>query len=189
MGLEIGFSLPQPAVPSKEKPRIEPGPSAANLKTIERPELPVLSPQEAFASGADLGPVHDTPLRSDNHPSKVHTEIKVNGKVIARVFNSGGIEIAGEYRFLSEELNFAADKMVGPDLAQDRAERIKAALARHGAFVDEDQDPVAKLNALNAQQPIVEVIQAATAQTQEEWLKLKQEEGPINIGAFLSRSA
>lgn len=189
MGLEIGFSLPQPAFPLKEKPRVEPPAGAAPLKTIQLPERPVLSPKEAFASGADLGPPHDTPLRADNHPSKVHTEIKVNGKVIARVFNSGGVVIADEYRFLMEELNFGADKMVGPNLAQDRADRIKASLARHGAFVDNGQDAVAKLNAVTARQPIVEVLRARTAQTQEEWLKLKQEEGPINAGTLMSRSA
>jgi hypothetical protein len=151
---------------------------------------PPLSPEEALASDAELGPAYDGNKRADNHVSKIHTEIQVNGKTIARVYNGGSIEIADEYRFLSNELreSFASDRDVGPDLAEQRATHVKAALERHGVLAKDELDPDAMIAATRAKTPVVELLRASTAQTQEEWLEMKATETPMP-GAFLSMTA
>ena len=111
------------------------------------------------------------------------------GKVIARVYNTGGVEIADEYRFLSDEIDFAGDKMVGPDLAEDRANRIKAVLQRYGAVMNDEQDPVGMLTAAVTKAPILELLKADTALTQDAWLEEKAKQGPRDPGSFFSRSA
>jgi hypothetical protein len=127
----LSSSLAQPWTrPLTIEPRTPSTPE--DLKAAWRAKNPLLTPQQAFASGAESGPPSGDP-RADNHASKIHTEIKVNGKVIARTYNSGAVEIASEYSFLSEELDFGADKGVGPDLAANRAARINALLERYGA--------------------------------------------------------
>ena len=102
--------------------------SPEDMKAAWLAAHPVISPAQAFASGAELGPPGGSG-RDDNQTKNIHTEIKVNGKVIARIYNTGAVEIADEsHRFLSDKFDFAGDKMVGPDLAEDRANRIKAVL-------------------------------------------------------------
>ena len=142
-----------------------------------------LMPQEALRSGAELGPAYAGDSRADNHASKIHTEIKVDGKVIARIYNSGAAEIADEYAFLSDELGFQNDKMVGPDLAEDRAKRIKGTLQKYGAVMEDD------VSLTNLKAPILELLRAGTAQTQEEWQKYMAERGPLDPGTLFSGSA
>jgi hypothetical protein len=48
-----------------------------------------------------LPPAYDGNSRADNHVSKLHTEIKLDGKVIARFYNSGVAEYADEYGYLA----------------------------------------------------------------------------------------
>jgi len=150
---------------------------------------PVLSPQQALRSGAELGPAYNGDTRASNHVSKLHTEIKVDGKVIARVFNGGAVEIAGEYRFLSEELGFGNDKMIGPDLAEDRARRIKAVLQKYGAVMKDDLSPTDLLATQLVKIPVLELVRAATAQTQEEWVDEMAKQQPLDPGAFFSKVA
>ena len=102
---------------------------AEDMKAAWLAAHPVISPAQAFASNAELGPPGGSG-RDDNQTKNIHTEIKVNGKVIARIYNTGAVEIADEYRFLSDKIDFAGDKMVGPDLAEDRANRIKGRVAK-----------------------------------------------------------
>ena len=89
---------------------------------------PVISPAQAFASGAELGPPTGSG-RADNQTKNIHTEIKFNGKVIARIYNTGGVEIADEYRFLSDKIDFAGDKMVGPEFEKGLADMKKVSEA------------------------------------------------------------
>jgi hypothetical protein len=163
-------------------------PTAEEMKAIWLADHPVISPADAFASGAELGPPSGDGL-ADNQTKNIHTEIKVNGKVIARIYNSGAVEIADEYRFLADKVDFAGDKMVGPDLAEDRAGRIKAVLQSFGAVMNDEQDPVGTLNARITKAPIIELLKANTALTQEAWLKGKGKEGPLGPGSFFSRMA
>jgi hypothetical protein len=148
-----------------------------------------LTPQEAFRSGAELGPANTTNSLASNHVSKVHTEIKVDGKVIARVYNGGAVEIANEYTFLADELGFQNDTMVGPDLAEDRAKRIKGILEKYGAVMKDDLSPDGLLTAQLAKTPVLELLRAQTAQTQEEWQEEMAKQGPLDPGAFFSRVA
>ncbi|MGM4896890.1 hypothetical protein [Tardiphaga sp. 839_C3_N1_4] len=160
--------------------------TAEDMKAAWLADHPVISPAEAFASGAELGPPSGGG-RDDNQTKNIHTEIKVNGKVIARVYNSGGVEIADEYRFLSDKIDFAGDKMVGPDLAGDRASRIKAVLQSFGAVMNDEQDPVGLLNAQITKAPILELLKADTALTQGAWLEEKGKDGPFAPGYLFSQ--
>ena len=150
--------------------------SPKDMKAAWEAAHPKMSPQQALASGAELGPPTDDP-RADNHGSKIHTEIKVDGKVIARVYNGGGIEIADEYRFLGDEIDFSADTIVGPDLAKSRAARVMAVLERYGAVMGDEASPEELLSAKLAKQPIANALLAATAQTQAQWLEDMAREG------------
>lgn len=150
---------------------------------------PKLTPQEALRSGAELGPAYDGDLRASNHVSKLHTEIKVDGKVIARVFNGGAVEIANEYAVLSDELGFENDKIVGPDLAEDRATRIRGALEKYGAVLKDDLSTTDLLAAQLAKTPVLELVRAAAAQTQKEWLDDMAKQEPLDPGTFFSRVA
>src|SRR5258708_924983 len=157
--------------------KIEPQKTTAeDMKAAWLAAHPVISPAEAFASSAELGPPTGSG-RADNQTKNIHTEIKVNGKVIARVYNTGGVEIADEYRFLSDEIDFAGDKMVGPDLAEDRASRIKAVLQRYGAVMNDEQDPAGMLTAAVTKAPILELLKADTALTQDACLERKGQTG------------
>ena len=149
---------------------------------------PVISPAEAFASNAELGPPSGSG-RADNQTKNIHTEIKVNGKVIARIYNTGAAEIADEYRFLADQIDFASDKMVGPDLAEDRANRIRAVLQGYGAVMEDEQDPAGMLAAAVTKAPILELLKADTALSQEAWLVEQAKKGPLDPGSFFSRSA
>jgi hypothetical protein len=162
--------------------------TAAELRAAWLAAHPVISPAEAFASGAELGPPSGSG-RDDNQTKNIHTEIKVNGKVIARIYNTGAVEIADEYRFLSDKIDFAGDKMVGPDLAEDRAKRIKAVLQAYGAVMNDEQDPVGMLTAAVTKAPILELLKADTALSQGAWLEEQAKKGPLDPGSFFSRSA
>jgi hypothetical protein len=159
------------------------------MRAAYRAAHPRMTPAEAFASNAELGPSNTDNPRASNHISKLHTEIKVNGKVIARVYNSGAMEIANEYGFLADELNFGDDRIVGPDLAEDRVKRVKAALVAHGVLPKDDLSPAGLMAATLAKTPILETLRAGTAQTQEQWVEDKAKEGPLDPGMLFSRVA
>jgi hypothetical protein len=112
---------------------------------------------------------------------------KINGKVIARTYNSGGVEIASEYAFLGEELDFGADRGIGPDLAANRAARINALLERYGAVTKDELSPSDLVAATLAKKPILESLLADTVQTQQEWLDEMGKQGRLEPGAWLSR--
>lgn len=162
--------------------------SPEDMKAAWLAANPVISPAQAFASSAELGPPAGSG-RDDNQTKNIHTEIKVNGKVIARIYNTGAVEIADEYRFLSDKIDFAGDKMVGPDLAEDRANRIKAVLQSYGAVMNDEQDPVGMLTAAVTKAPILELLKADTALSQGAWLEEQAKKGPLDPGSFFSRSA
>jgi hypothetical protein len=144
-----------------------------------------LSPQQALASGVSLGPNETTDLRASNHPSKLHTEIKIDGKVVARIYNGGSVEMPNEYSLLSDELGFNNDTMVGPDLAENRAKRIKEALISHGAVLD---DGSASAGFSTVKAPVLDMVRALTAQTQSE-RQAKMFKQPGDPGTYYSRTA
>jgi hypothetical protein len=163
--------------------------SREEMMAAYRAAHPRLTPAEAFASNVEMAPPNSDNPRASNHISKLHTEIKVNGKAIARVYNGGAMEIANEYGFLSDELNFGDDKIVGPDLAEDRVKRIKAALVAHGVLPKDDLTPTTLMTATLSNTPILESLRADTAQTQEQWVADRAKEGPLDPGMLFSRVA
>lgn len=183
-GLSVALMQPREPIVSREPIPLD----ADALRAVWLAANPVMPPAEALKSNAELGPPTGGP-RADNHVSKIHSEIKVNGKVVARVYNSGGIEIANEYRFLSQEIDFSADTMVGPDLAESRAERVKAVLERYGAAMKDEMTLPQLMSATLAKTPMLEILRARTAQTQAEWMADKAKEGPLDPGTFFSRVA
>jgi hypothetical protein len=145
-----------------------------------------LSAEQALASGASLGPNETTDLRASNHPSKLHTEIKIDGKVVARIYNGGAVEMPNEYSFLGDELGLNSDTLVGPDLAENRAKRIKEALLKHGAVLDGDS---ALAGSATLKAPVLEMVKAITAQTQSEWQAEMIKQGSAQPGSYYERTA
>jgi hypothetical protein len=185
---------PPEASPLTIGPRREPTVSAELNAFKERAEQ-VMRGEVLFSSRGtpsvpgvtdELPPAYDGNSRADNHAAKLHTEIKLNGKVIGRVYNSGVSEFADDYAFLAR--GSEKDTTTGPELAQLRVARAKAALERHGMI---------STDALEGQQPktnfmrkadVFDILRASTAQTQQEWLAFKATEPPMP-GAYVSRSA
>jgi hypothetical protein len=144
-----------------------------------RPHLPGTSDR--------LPPAYDGNPRADNHISKLHTEIKLDGKVIGRIYNSGAAEFADDYSYLAA--GFKGETLLGPDLAEQRLAKVKAALERSGAtFTDGKSENYRSTVAGNFSASVVEILRASTAQTQQEWLAFKSTESP-SPGALLSRTA
>lgn len=102
--------------------------------------------------GPGLGPPLSGQPQFDNDVSHLRAEIKIDGKVVARIYNSGASEIADGYGYLALEAGFGGageGSTVGPDLGDMRI----AALAK---LLDGE-----------------EVVMAKTAQTQAQWLAEK----------------
>lgn len=86
-----------------------------------------------------LPPAYDGEMtRFDNHVSKVYSEIKIDGKVVARFYNGGGAEYAGDYAFLAKDVG--TESIVGPDLAEQRMAKAKSALEARGIVVTDSQN-------------------------------------------------
>lgn len=64
----------------------------------------------------------------DNAPQNTYATVKVNGKVIATLYNGGSAEMTNEAAAAVGDLQDPPGLMGGPDLAQSRAERIAKAL-------------------------------------------------------------
>lgn len=86
-----------------------------------------------------------------NDPSGVRSEIKINGVVVGRVYNSGVTELHDEYGSLGQQLGFGGPGeagLEGPQLADYRIAQLKDALKSSN----------------------VEITTMSTAMTQAEWL-------------------
>lgn len=68
--------------------------------------------------------------KPDNHPDNIYATVKVNGKVVATLYNSGGAEMsnAGYGRIKNLPSMGKDEKLIGPALAQKRADEIAKAL-------------------------------------------------------------
>lgn len=171
-----------PTVPDFAPSRVTEDPVEAYYRKYSLPTW-----EQALASNAELPPANSTDPDVDNYVGNIHTEIKVNGKVIARVYNSGGVEIADEYAFVLHGL-FENDSGYGPDLAEDRAKRIMAALTANGAVTQDDIDRAGPFDTTLIGKPVAELLLAETAMTQAEWLAEKAKRGPLDPGTLFSRT-
>jgi hypothetical protein len=64
----------------------------------------------------------------DNAPQNVYATVKVNGKVVATLYNGGSAEMTNAAAAAVGDLQDPPGLMGGPDLAQSRAERIAKAV-------------------------------------------------------------
>lgn len=70
------------------------------------------------------------PTQADNHPSNIYATVKVNGEVVATLYNSGGAMTSNATAGKLSKLPSMGEgeTLVGPELAQKRAEEIAKAL-------------------------------------------------------------
>lgn len=148
------------------------------LRSESRPSVPGVTDE--------LPPAYDGNFPADNHASKLHTEIKLNGKVIGRVYNSGVSEFADDYAYLARGSD--KDTTTGPELAGIRVARAKAALERSGALPKDALDGQPLRGGFGRKPDVFDILRAGTAQTQREWLVCKATEPPMP-GAYVSRRA
>jgi hypothetical protein len=128
--------------------------------------LPISDPAET-----SLGPAQSGNPTSDTDVSQLRAEFKVDGKVIARIFNSGEPEFAGAYGHLEKKANFAAtaDGKVGPELADARiATLVDLLKASPAGTTAPDAGGAPRMKFSDCV-----VATATTALTQNEWLALK----------------
>ena len=110
---------------------------------------------------ADLTPIDTSKLKAVGpnapggewgwDPSGIHSEIKVNGVVVGRVYNSGVTELHEPYEYLANKLDPGGPGeagLEGPDLAHYRIALISEALKNQNA----------------------QIVATSTAMTQAEWL-------------------
>lgn len=134
-------------------------------------------------SREQLGPAYDRKwTEADNHASKLHTEIKIDGKVIGRIYSSGVAEFADEYAYLAKD--FKGETLSGPELAEERLAKVKESLKRTNTIITDDKNAVSS----NTGRSVAEILRAGTAQSQTEWLAFKATESSIP-GQLLSRTA
>jgi hypothetical protein len=133
--------------------------------------LPPRNPaDEALAPPSPGNPASDTDV------TQMRAEFKVDGKVIARVYNSGQTEFAGAYGHLADALErrmVNTDGKVGPELADaeiDALSDLLKASPEGGATSGAD-------GAGNESQRMkyldCVVARSKTALTQEQWLAIK----------------
>ena len=65
----------------------------------------------------------------DNAPQNTYATVKVNGKVVATLYNGGSVAMTNQAAAMAGDLQDPPALNGGPDLAQWRAERIAKAVA------------------------------------------------------------
>lgn len=102
-------------------------------RTRELPEFTRPTPPQPPAPSmeTELGPARTMP-GFDNSAENIRSEAKIDGKVIARIYNSGAMEIAGAYADKLHNIK-GLGKGAGPDYADVMVKALKEALAQFGA--------------------------------------------------------
>jgi hypothetical protein len=123
-----------------------------------------------------LAPPSSGDPASDTDATQMRAEFKVDGKVIARVYNSGQTEFAGGYSHLADALERQmanTDGKVGPELADAKIDALTNLLkaspeggATGGADGAGSESP--RMKYLDCV-----VATSTTALTQEQWLAIK----------------
>lgn len=103
-----------------------------DMRNAPRPSPP---PPPAPSMETELGPARSMP-GFDNSAENIRSEIKIGGKVVARIYNSGAMEVAGAYADQLHDLK-GLGKGAGPDYADMLIASLKVAFAQFGAsFTD-----------------------------------------------------
>lgn len=116
------IKLMPPPILSIPAGRIQP------LKQVEPPAPPT---PPAPGMETELGPARSMP-GFDNSSENIHSEININGKVVARIYNSGAMEVAGAYAGYLQNLE-GLGAGSGPRYADRMLASLKEALSEFGA--------------------------------------------------------
>jgi len=121
--------------------------STADLKLVELPKdaISKASPEQLARIERGGNGQFRIPIGpADNDPSNLYAEVKVSGHTVASLYNSGSVAMSNAAAARTRDLPSMNSSVVGPQLAQMRAEEIAKAL---GGTIEP----------------------AATAQTQGQW--------------------
>ena len=113
---------PESGFPVREFTHID----ASTLKPLSARLTPVAKMPPLMDPRLMISAMHDAGVTSDDDPSKLFAEVYKNGKVVARLYNSGGATTYGQ----ADGIITGADDPYdgGPKLAQWRANKIAAAM-------------------------------------------------------------
>lgn len=100
------------------------------MRDFIRP-APTPPPPPARSMETELGPARSMP-GFDNSAEHLRSEIKINGKVVARIYNSGAMEVAGAYADQLHNIK-GLGQGEGPDHADAMIKALTEALAQFGA--------------------------------------------------------
>lgn len=105
----------------------------ANVKALDTSKLKItkLSDEQIKQLKEAQEAFYKRPVNLENHPSqKTYAEVMVNGKSVAKVYNSGAMSTSNAAYGRISKLDSVANPgtMTGPELAQLRAEEIAKAL-------------------------------------------------------------
>ena len=109
--------------------------SLADVKKLDTSGLKVVSirddPELRDRMAASWLQMHAAPSTTDvpdNAPQNTYATVKVNGKVVATLYNGGSVAMTNEAAAKVGDLQDPPGLNGGPDLAQSRAERIAKAI-------------------------------------------------------------
>src|SRR6185436_20016289 len=109
--------------------RFPPTLDISKLKIIsvrDNPELrDLMASNWLRMQAANLAAATDVP---DNAPQNIYATVKVDGKVVATLYNAGSVAMTNQAGAMVGDLQDPPDLNGGPDLAQWRAERIAKAV-------------------------------------------------------------
>lgn len=128
-------ALPAADAATAEAP-VKPGIAVSSLKAIDTPQLKIVSVRDIpeirdrmAAAWLDAQAANAAALGvPDNAPQNTYATVKVNGKVVATLYNGGSVAMTNEAAAKVGDLNDPPGLKGGPDLAQWRAERIAKAV-------------------------------------------------------------
>lgn len=140
-------------------------------RTPPSASAPALGTNSTIANKAAPQATDDMSLaeRFGSDGTGIHTEIKVNGKTIGVVFNSGSLSIDNQYSAITRSVDWGSDDeagLDGPDLVAVRTAKLLGALKEAGLGSNPNVSNALKLELQDAR---LEGVVASTAMSQSEW--------------------
>lgn len=106
-------------------------PQPGRIRALPEYTRPTPPPPPAPSMETELGPARSMP-GFDNSAENIRSEIKIGGKVVARIYNSGVMEVAGAYADQIHNIK-GLGQSKGPDYADTMIKALKETLAQFGA--------------------------------------------------------
>lgn len=110
-------------------------PQPGRIRALPEYTRPIPPPPSAPSIETELGPARSMP-GFDNSAENIRSEVKIGGKVIARIYNSGAMEVAGAYADQLHNMN-GLGKGAGPDYADAMLRALKKAFVQLDAHFTE----------------------------------------------------